>query len=173
MAAAMVVVSVGTVPREVDAASRFKTVTKTFSESQEIFIPLQFAAGSATPYPSEINARSFKRGKIVDVNVKLEDFSHTNPADIDVMVSHRGVNRIVMFDVSGDEDISNITLRLDDEADNPLPGDPLTSGRFRPTNALGGGESQLDPFPVPAPAPGERVKLSGFDGENPNGSWKL
>ena len=164
--AAVTLVLIATVPEKADAASRFKTVTRTFSSTQQITIP---AAGQAAPYPSEISARGFRKGKIRDVNLTLKNFSHTFPDDVDVMVSHRGVNRIVMSDTGGSTDANNITLKLDDEATALLPDSgPPTGGTFQPTN-IGAG----DTFPAPAPTPSGPTPLSGFDGKNPNGTWSL
>ncbi|MBA3423318.1 MAG: hypothetical protein H0U04_02040 [Rubrobacter sp.] len=150
-----------------DAASKYKVVTRTFSNSQPITIPL--GGGAATPYPSEKNASGFKKGRILDANLTLKTFSHTHPDDVDVMLSHRGVNRTVMSDVGGSGDALNIALKLDDEATLPLPDEAqLTGGTFKPTN-FGG----LEVFPAPAPTPSGLAELSGFDGKNPNGPWQL
>lgn len=152
-----------------DAASRFKVIKKTFSSTQPITIPSGGAAGAATPYPSEKNASGFKRGKILDANLTLKNFSHTFPDDVDVMISHRGVNRTVMSDVGGGTPVNNITLKLDDEAVSPLPDEaPLSGGTFKPTNI-----GPADTFPAPAPTPSGLAELSGFDGKNPNGPWQL
>jgi hypothetical protein len=157
-----------------DAASRFKTVTKTFSNSQPIAIPAgapDVTSGPAAPYPSEMNVGGFKKGKILDANLTLKNFSHDFPDDVDVMLSHGGANRTVLSDVGGSLDAINITLKLDDEAVSPL-GDSaqLTGGTFKPNNAMGG---NIDAFPAPAPAPSGLAPLSGFDGSNPNGPWQL
>lgn len=154
-----------------DAASRYKVVKKTFSNSQPITIP-EFHA-EATPYPSEKNAGGFKEGKILDVNLRLKNFSHTYPDDVDVMLSHRGVNRTVMSDAGEGYDLDGISLTLDDEAPSSLPASgALTGGTFKPTNFedLPG---RNDLFFAPAPAPSGLAKLSGFDGKNPKGTWKL
>ena len=150
-----------------DAAGRYKTVTKTFSNSQPITIP---SSGLALPYPSEKNAGGFKKGKIRDVNLTLKNFIHTWPDDVDVMLSHRGVNRTVMSDVGGSFDVNNITLKLDDEAALPMPDHAqLTGGTFKPFNYIDG----IEGFPSPAPAPSGLAELIGFDGRNPNGPWQL
>ena len=149
-----------------DAASRYKVVTKTFSNSQQITIP---SSGPAAPYPSEKNVGGFKKGEIRDVNLTLKNFSHTFPDDVNVMISHRGVNRTVMSDVGGDNAANNITLKLDDEAALPLRDEgALTAGTFKPTNI-----ESTDTFPAPAPIPSGLAKLSGFDSKNPNGPWVL
>jgi len=165
-------VAMAVAPKPADAAPR--VVTKTFSSAQQITIPdPDFGIiGPAFPYPSAVNAGGFRRGRILDINVTLKNFSHTFPRDVDVMLSHRGVNRTVMSDVSNGSAVNNITLRLDDEAATPLPDlAQLTGGSFQPTNVV---EPTPDIFPGSlAPTPTGLSKLSGFDGLNPNGTWNL
>jgi hypothetical protein len=148
-----------------DAAGRFRVVTKTFSNPQPI---TNIFGGAATPYPSERTVRGFDRGRILDVNVSLKNYSHTFPDDVDVLLSRGDTGCTVMSDVGTFLDADNITLLLDDEAADSLPdGGQLVGGRFRPTNAEG-----PDFFPPPAPSRGFPA-LSGFDGSNPNGTWQL
>ncbi len=157
-----------------EAAGRYKTVTRTFSNTDRIAIPDTRDVHSpyaATPYPSEKNVGGLKKGKILDVNLTLKNFSHTFPIDVDVMVSHRGVNRTVMSDVGTGEDASGATLRLDDEAAEPMGDAVPVSGTFKPTNLED--NNGPDVFPAPAPIPSDIAELSGFDGSNPNGPWSL
>lgn len=172
---ALVVLAVGATPKKADAGTRF--VTRTFGTAEQIIIPAGAptdTAGSAAPYPSDVNVGAFPRGSnIVDVNLTLRNYTHTFPDDVDVLLKKAGTNpnRTVMSDVGGSNDVNNITLVLDDEAPNgPLPDSgQIVGGRFRPTN-IGGG----DLFPAPAPpAPNPGSNLSGFDGRNPNGTWRL
>ncbi|CAN5244254.1 hypothetical protein BH18ACT10_BH18ACT10_04950 [soil metagenome] len=169
IAVALVVVTNAVAPTPADAAT--SVVTKTFSNSQQITIPVG-TSGAATPYPSEKNVSGFKQGTILDVDLTLKNYTHAFPDDVDVLLSkeNSGVNRTVMSDVGGSFPVNNITLKLDDEATNGLLPDngPLVGGRFKPTNVGSG-----DAFPAPAPAPDGRKALSGFDGLNPNGTWKL
>ncbi len=128
-----------------DAASRFKIVTRTFQNTGFISIPSE---GPANPYPSEINAGGFKRGKILDANLTLKGFVHGFPSDVDVMLSHEDVDRTVMSDV-GSGTANDVTLKLDDEAARPLRADAqLASGAYKPTNVGAG-----DFFAFPAPPP--------------------
>jgi hypothetical protein len=162
------VVALGTLPpKDADAAGRFRTVTKTFSNEGNIQI---LDGSSAVPYPSELGVGGFEKGRILDVNLTLKNFSHTHPEDTDVLLAHRGKNRTVMSDVGEGRDVSNITLVFDDEADDSLfDVIPLVSGTFEPMNATG-----ADSFPAPAPNPAdESAALKGFDGLNPNGTWSL
>ncbi len=173
LAAAVALLALVATTQPADAAGRYKTVTKTFSNTAPITIPDTGNVQppyAATPYPSEISVGGLRRGTIRDANLTLKGFSHTFPGDVDVMVSHREVNRTVMSDVGGGDFTDNITLTLDDEAASPLPDDAqLTGGTFKPTNVDDRGG---DGFLPPAPA-SSGLELSGFDGKNPNGPWQL
>jgi hypothetical protein len=169
--AAVAVLVAGTIP-EADSRTRFRVITKTLSNEGKIQIPSSSAneVVAATPYPSNINSGGFRRGRVLDVNLTLKNFSHTYPDDVDVLLAHRGQSRTVMSDVGGNSAhaVSNITLVLDDEAASQLPdSSSLAGGRFKPTNIEGD-----DLFPAPAQA-NEVAALKGFDGSNPNRSWSL
>jgi len=171
MVALMVLLTVGAVPEKADAAGRFGTVTKTFFNPTNIKIPSTTTGpGPAFPYPSEINVRGFRRGHILDVNLTLWNFTHTNPDDVDVLLVHRDKNRTVMSDVGGEDDVNSIKLTLDDEADDELFNEiQLPDGSFKPTNV-----DNFDGFFSPAPSPpNAKALLEGFDGSNPNGTWSL
>ena len=72
---------------------------------------------------------------ITKVTVKLNNLSHTFPADIDVLlVGPGGQNAIIMSDVGGGDDVTGITLTLDDAAATNMPAALLTTGTFKPTN---------------------------------------
>ena len=165
---ALVVVASVMSPKPADAATR--VVTRTFSNPTQITIPSSSTSGTAVPYPSERSVQGFNQGTILDVNLSLKNFSHTFPEDVDVLLSKKGRTRTVMSDVGGSADVTNITLNLDDEAPNGFLPDsgPLVGGRFRPTN-IGAG----DIFPQPTPTPSSQSELSGYDGMNPNGPWRL
>ena len=56
------------------------------------------------------------------VTVRLNNLTHTFPADIDILlVGPGGQNAIIMSDVGGGDDVTGITLTLDDAAANPMP----------------------------------------------------
>ena len=68
--------------------------------------------------------------------------------------------------------VSNVTLTLDDSAGSDIPADPpLTSGTYRPRNYNNDTGSDFNPMDVP-PISGNE-KLSTFNGINPNGEWTL
>jgi len=171
IAVALVVLANAMATTPADAATRAtKVVTKTFSNNQQITIPTSGSSGAAAPYPSERNVQGFDQGRVLDVNLTLKNYSHTFPDDVDVLLSKKGKTRTVMSDVGSGFAANNFTIKLDDEAANGLLPDngPLVAGSFRPTNAEGG-----DFFPAPTPTPSAQSALSGFDGVNPNGTWKL
>jgi subtilisin-like proprotein convertase family protein len=137
-----------------------------FSNTANITIP---SSGAATAYPSNIVVSGMP-GTVADVNVSLFGLAHSRPDDIDVLlVGPAGQKMILMSDVGGSNSITNVNLVFDDEAANSLPDSgQLTSGTFKPTN-IGTG----DTFTSPAPAGPYGSLLSGFDGTNPNGTWRL
>jgi subtilisin-like proprotein convertase family protein len=158
-----------------DAAGRYRTVTKTFSNPSANTIPAGVSTtgeGPATPYPSTVAAGGMRRGKILDVNLTLKGLSHTYPDDVEVLlVGPGGQNATIMTHVGWNLDVSNITLTLDDEAANFLyDGGPHVSGTFKPNNVTVDGPGGPDTFPF---TPSGAVELSTFDGTNPNGTWSL
>ncbi len=140
------------------------TVTE-FSNFSGITLP---DSGAGNPYPSQVNVAGLI-GNIRKVRVTV-GLSHTFPDDVDILlVGPGGQNAIIMSDVGGNIDATNVVLTLDDAATDGLPDNgPLVSGTFKPTN-FGTG----DAFPGPAPAPGGTSPLSVFNRTNPNGTWNL
>jgi subtilisin-like proprotein convertase family protein len=148
-------------------------VTQTFTSSGPITIP-QGAPGTtkgpATPYPSAIEVSGLTNGTITDVNLILDDVTHSYLSDLDILLStSAGSRALVMSDVGALVGATDVDLTLDDEAGASLPNDRLSSGTFRPTD-LG---LIADTFAAPAPAPNGIVALSTFDGADPNGTWQL
>ena len=153
-----------------DAKSKKKVVTKTFSNNSVVTIPGAGDEGPASLYPSTIQVSGLKKGKILDVNVILRNFNHTDTDEVDVLLvaSHLpGRTATILSDI-GNADAVDLTLVLDDEA--PLPTiDPIVSGTFQPNN----GGAFIDPFPAPAPTPSGNALLNVFDGGKANGQWQL
>lgn len=135
------------------------------SNSGSIAIPGTGTSGNAAPYPSTI-AVSGITGSVSKVTATLSGFTHTFPADVDVLlVGPQGQTVVLMSDVGGGTDATNVTLTFDDSA--PPIGATVVSGTFQPTNS-----GITDPFPAPAPA-GRGAALSAFNGVDPNGTWSL
>jgi subtilisin-like proprotein convertase family protein len=126
-------------------------------------------------YPAAVQV-SGATGTVTDVDVHLEDFLHSYPADVDVLLEGpTGRRALVMADVADNTSLSApVDLTLDDEAATSLPEDgvQLTSGTFRPLDADSQGFTDADMFPALDIA-GVGSALSVFDGTDPNGTWKL
>jgi hypothetical protein len=149
-------------------ANAAEVVHRLFDQPEQILIPAGAipancgsgpTQGKAGPFPSRLRIQDFPAGStITDVNLKLRGFTHTFPDDVGVILS-KGVQpgRLVMEHVGDGDNVSDITLTLDDEAANDLPDeDALVTGRFKPTNGYDKIES-----------------LAAFDGLSPNGNWTL
>ena len=163
--------------RWLKSASRFRplletledrTVPADFFNTNPIVIP---SSGAASPYPSAITVTGMS-GNITDVNVTLNNFSHTWTNDVDILlVSPTGQKLMLMSDVGGSASLSGLTITLDDAAASNLPGSAFGSGTYRPTNIADG--SGDDIFPAPAPAAPYGSTLSIFNGFAANGTWSL
>jgi (2Fe-2S) ferredoxin/subtilisin-like proprotein convertase family protein len=127
-------------------------------------------AGTANPYPSDIQLAGLT-GLVTGVTVNLENFSHTSPDDVDILlVAPNGRRIILMSDTGGNAAVSNLSITLTDAATASLPDNSaLASGIFKPTNF-----DETDTFPSPAPQ-GDLTgsTLGAFYGTNPNGTWSL
>lgn len=124
---------------------------------------------AASPYPSQIAVDGLA-GNINKVVVRLNEFAHRYPSDVDVLlVSPAGQKVLLMSDAGGSSSVTNINLVFDDDAASSLAANSLPSGTFKPTSF----EGDADPFPSPAPAPAYSTNLSAFRGSSPNGTWSL
>jgi hypothetical protein len=152
----------------------------TFSNPASIAIPV--GPGTASPYPSTINVAGLGPS-LEDVNLTLSGFSHTFPADVDVLLAGpRGQSVVLMSDVPRDfppcdDNVLGANLTFDDAAASPIPlATDLISGTYRPTNndlSFSGCGEVLDPFPAPAPGGPHGLTLAVFNGTDPNGTWSL
>src|SRR4051812_13364771 len=95
---AIAVLGAGAVPllggQDAEAVT-FQTITKTFTNNGPIAIA---SSGIANPYPSPIVVSGLEQGQVLDVNVKLNGFSHGFAADVDVLLVHNNVDLVVMSD---------------------------------------------------------------------------
>jgi subtilisin-like proprotein convertase family protein len=146
-------------------------VTRTYRNTERIDVPIaDNSPVSANVYPSRIAVSGLK-GKIRDVNLRLNRLTHTSAEDVQVLlVGPSGQTAMVMAYVGGGSSASDVTVTIDDEAAVPLPDDEaLQSGTFQPLNGDGG---QIV-FNAPAPSASANVALSAFDGASPTGTWRL
>lgn len=152
----------------------------TFANTTPILIPAGQPAttsGVGSPYPSTISVSGYTSA-VGNITVKLKQFSHTYPSDVDLLlVSPTGQKMIIMSDAGGSTAVSNVNITLDDTAVGLLPSGAIATGAYRPTN-LG---TATDTFAAPAPAApyaspgtfGSATLVSTFAGQNVNGTWSL
>lgn len=142
----------------------------TFANGTPILIP---DSGPATPYPSTIGVSGLSAA-VTDVNVTLNNVSHTFPDDLDILlVGPQGQRVIVMSDAGGADPITDTTLSFDDSAAASVPdGTAPAPGAHRPTDIVETGEEN-DTFSPPAPGGPYSTELAAFNGTNPNGTWSL
>ena len=79
---------------------------------------------------------------IVDVNVTLRLLNHTLPHDLDILlVAPDGQhNAMIMGDTGGAGDaLTDVTLKLDDEAKKSMDSGTIVSGAYQPFDRLPGG----------------------------------
>jgi len=135
-----------------------------------------------SPYPSNITVAGLT-GTVNSVSVTINNFSHTFPDDIDMLlVSPDGRAFHFWSDVGGAIAASNVTVTVADAGGSSLPeSGPLVNGTtYKPFNSSTVG----DTFPAPAPAGpysepatiGAATFASVFNGMTPaqaNGIWSL
>jgi subtilisin-like proprotein convertase family protein len=123
---------------------------------------------NATLFPSPI-AQFGMSTVITDVNVTLGADTHNFKGDLDIeVVSPQGTALVLMSDACNVTNATAITQTFDDASATSLPaGAGCTSGTFKPTNlATGVGDEVYNTAPT-------ITTLAGFNGENPNGTWRL
>ena len=130
--AALVALPIAESTQTAEAGKNFKTITKTVSIGAPLSIPGAGTEGPADLYPATIDVSefgTFKKARIKDVNLTMQNLNHTFPDNVDVMLVQGNRQATVMSDVGGSGDISNVTLTLDDQAGVALPdGSGLASG---------------------------------------------
>lgn len=139
------------------------------------------ATGTATPYPATVTISGIT-GAMSDVTVRLNDFSHLVPDDVDVLlVGPGGQSVVLMSDAGGYTSPAGAPADITfDDGAPPLPNETqLSAGTYGPTNygktpdpfcAL---ESDPDTFPAPAPSGPYGASLAVFNGTDPNGVWSV
>lgn len=146
---------------------------QTFSNPATITIP---SSGPATPYPSTITVSGLS-GTLTNISVALNDYNHTFPDDVDVLLvgpAGTGAQSVVlMSDVGGATDAINVNLVIQDGAPAMPDTTAITSGTYAPTNYGTG-----DPFAAPAPAGPHgatfaSMGLIGGPASAANGTWSL
>jgi subtilisin-like proprotein convertase family protein len=156
------------------AMPRAVTAQTTFTNSTAITIPSPSAAlGAASIYPAPITVSGVGT-QLTAISVTLSDFSHTYPADVDVLlVGPGGQNVLLMSDEGTFFPVSNLSFTFSNTAGSNMPSSSqLSSGTFLPSNFDPVGD--VDGFPAPAPLFGPYgSSFAPLIGTNPNGTWNL
>lgn len=154
------------------------TSAQTFTFSNTSSITIGPGVGGSSVYPSDITVPGLCC-QVARVTVTLNDFSHTLPDDVGVLLVGPGGQKVrLMADVGGSPNASNADITFDDRAAGSLPNDgTLTTGTFKPTLGTSGtlfdGNTHPASFPGSAPAAPYSSVLSDFIGTSPNGTWSL
>jgi hypothetical protein len=138
-----------------------------------------FTSGGPSPIPD--NSLSLTPvtvsglpGLITDVNVTVNDLSHTSDgSDIDLLLRNpNGGSVILLSDAGGaDQALTPSDFTFDDAAAGTAPNSgALSGGMFKPTN-IDGGDSP-DTF-TGAPAGPYGATLAALNGSNANAVWEL
>ncbi|MGH9968145.1 MAG: hypothetical protein ACREBG_09990 [Pyrinomonadaceae bacterium] len=151
-------------------------VTQTVSNSTPISIPSE---GAATPYPSNISIAGLP-GSVTDVTVTINNFSHTFPDNVGIVLVGPTGTALMLQDGAGDDpNMINVTYTLTDFALAKLPDSAAWGpGEYQPTQY-----HSADSFPAPGPGlfynnpgpvdKGAATLASVFGGTDANGTWSL
>jgi uncharacterized repeat protein (TIGR01451 family) len=125
--------------------------------------------GTANPYPSLLPVSGLT-GVISQVTVTLSNLTHSFPSDLDILlVSPDGTSIVLLSDAGGNYAITNVALTFSNAAPATLPASArIVSGTYRPTDY-----APDDLFVAPAPPAPRAADLAAFNGQNPNGTWRL
>jgi len=147
----------------------------TFTNSSPITIN---DADLATPYPSTIAVAGLT-GTITSVKVTINNFSHTFPDDVGmVLVGPTGAALLLQDGAGDDPDMVNVTYTIVDGGAVMPSLTAWTAGNYKPTTYFTG-----DGFPAPGPGTtygnpgpaggGTATFASVYNGTAPNGNWNL
>jgi len=123
----------------------------------------------ASPYPSYKQVSGLT-GVVASITVDLNDFSHSWPSDVCIVLkSPAGTTCVLMANCgNGGFAVSDIDITFQD-GQPALPASGLiTTGSYSPTT-----HGIFADVPAPGPVSPYGAALSVFAGENPNGYWSL
>ena len=131
-------------------------------------------AGVANLYPSTINVGGLV-GATYKVSVVIPDFSHSSPANLDVLLVEEGLDgkthAVMLMSGAGDASaVSNLRLAFDDSGTALPNSSTLSSTTYQPGDFTKG---LILPLPAPTNTIWAATLSSAFAGFNPNGNWKL
>ncbi|MBK9168055.1 MAG: hypothetical protein IPM24_11390 [Bryobacterales bacterium] len=144
--------------------------------SYKVYAKTTPVSGNPTaPYPSTLEIKDFP-GLIGNMTLALADLNIANPEALDVVLeSPKGTKVTVLGQSGGATAVSQARITLDDDAKNtanppaanPLPDNgPLVTGTYVPNDY----DKNND---IPSVGKPTDTALKTFQGEDPNGIWKL
>jgi subtilisin-like proprotein convertase family protein len=148
-------------------ASAAAADTGTGSATGPIPIPAAGTEGPASPYPSTITLAGVA-GTVESVEVTLDNFSHTFPSDLMILLqAPSGATTVLSAYCGGSSDAVDVDLTFV-AGGAALPDGALSSGTFAPTECFPSGD-----LAAPAPAGPYGTGFGALFGGTPNGDWRL
>jgi subtilisin-like proprotein convertase family protein len=131
--------------------------------------PIDVAAGGpANPYPATVTVSGVSTTTVNDVEVTVRGITAAQPETLQVLLeSPTGRRVLLVANDLLDVPLRDATVTFDD--DSAPFGSLDGSGRVLPSGRTQGDE----PFAAPVPAGPYHPRLNAYDGQNPNGTWKL
>jgi len=152
--------------------------TSSYSNPGSISIPTQAdipspASGPANPYPSTINVSNVV-GLLNSVSVTVSNFSHSNAADVDLLLQQTGgATSVLMAHAGYGQNESHVTLTFDQTGAGSVPfSSPYSSGAYAPTYYSNAPLGTIPTLPSLGSGP-FTADLTAFVGSSPVGSWNL
>jgi hypothetical protein len=140
----------------------------TFTNSAPIAIPGAGSSGPASPYPSALNV-SGMTGPVSDVNVTFHKAGHRFPREIRAVLVSPGGRAVTLMNANcGSDLIEDFTWIFDQQAAKAMPSDSSPDFVYRPNPG-----TNVTNMPAPAPPAPYGTSLDLFNGEDPNGTWRL
>jgi subtilisin-like proprotein convertase family protein len=137
------------------------------SATGPISIPGAGSSGPASAYPSTITLAGVA-GTVESVEVTLDNFSHTFPSDLMIMLqAPSGATTVLSAYCGGSSDAVDVDLTFV-AGGTALPSGPWSSGTFAPTECSPSGD-----LSAPAPAGPYGTGFGALFGGSPNGDWRL
>lgn len=153
------------------SAASYQVATTTFVQIND---STDTAIGT-TPYPLQASALGMG-GQITDVDVELPDLYHARPADLDLLVVAPSGTAVILKASSWcehdiDYDRAHVDWRFSDQASDTMNGGSCPSGWYRPS--VDDWVATHYSLGAPAPQVPYANHLSAFNGQNPNGTWRV
>ena len=155
------------------AAQQFRPTTR---KGFAFGSPIQFVDGRpSVPYDTAFINVTGLRGTIEGIRVGLFGLTHTDLADLNVLLrSPNGRYLMLLSDVGDETQVSGVDLVFASGISNPLPAaGPIQPGTYSATNHIVSGVSDFMPFPAQPPNITTMDQLTGLGADQAVGPWFL